>query len=1007
MEEKNESNLESITYRESKLNYNQIFKLKENNEIETYFHLLEEKEENFFIILDFNRRFFDYFFYKPLTIKYIFANDNDNNNEIKLNNIYSTEQIEKYNNEKKVNCPHIVFNNIKTDYGTAKEDIYNYIQNNELIITNEENYYEDNFIFDKNLIKNNKFKKETLSKYFDNYFIYNKKEENEFEYEETESRQSLIKSYLRKFMINQNLRFFKFCGPSSTGKSTTLLKFSREHTGIVYLNVKAIYELDSDNRSKDCFNLITYELRRLYIDEIKKKSFKDMLKENRNNNPWEFILNVIKFISNFFNIIIFDQYKKSYFPTNIYTQIEDNVKNSKIKLIVCSSINNKDIRDEVIKTFEHYKGNPKGLDDKSQYFYFYFYIIFFNKKVENVNNLNPLFELFDYRPKYKYLLSNAANINNCITETKSKIESKIKEFFIFEKDFDLCKIILHIKNNINIKLSFDNDSDIEILRKLPLKYYIVRLNNNYFEIDYAFKFIKFLEKEIISIDDCDKYFKLKKYKTDKSLDGKVKGEYFEMSARFYIRSNDVLPAKIDDTLNVNNIVGLDPLLGEETLDNIVNSINLTFKDDSFDSINKEELNEFGENLLKKENIKTQEDLEKKYSLKNLDYYYRNALLNYSSNLKKKEKKKTDDKKAKSKEREFFDETEDEDEKLEKNKLNKKSKQKKNQKSKNKEKSGKEEENEYKFLQKKTRRQKQIENINGKNILIEQEQVNGKTLDQAFIYSDKNGQHIFIGLQMKCLSNKTNHSTTLKGLTKENIKNNCQTILLRANKDLGINIKEWHYFIIAYYNENDIDNEFCKQLEKHCKNQDIPIVYYDPERPGFYINNVNNNTFEKLKKIQPSNLSNLDYDFPLSNSYNHFDNNITDNIINSYYNQRMSKILRQNNFYMNEESLENSYSLWLKNFNLQKENVEQNIENIFNIKKLKLVECYDFDVEITFPTPSKNHMFLFAQNEKNNLIGLLNKKVLEAKDLETGEKLRILELSRFVDIKRKFYVFMVE
>ena len=122
---------------------------------------------------------------------------------------------------------------------------------------------------------------------------------------------------------------------------------------------------------------------------------------------------------------------------------------------------------------------------------------------------------------------------------------------------------------------------------------------------------------------------------------------------------------------------------------------------------------------------------------------------------------------------------------------------------------------------------------------------------------------------------------------------------------------------------------------------------------------------------------------------------------------MSKILEKNNFYMDEESLEKSYSLWLQNLNLKMKNVEENIVKHFTIKKLKLVECYDFDGDMTFPTPSENHMFLFAKNGENNLIGLLNKKVLEAKDLETGIKLRILELPKFVDINRKFYIFMVE
>ena len=161
---------------------------------------------------------------------------------------------------------------------------------------------------------------------------------------------------------------------------------------------------------------------------------------------------------------------------------------------------------------------------------------------------------------------------------------------------------------------------------------------NYSEIDYAFKFIKYLEKEIITRDECDNYFKLIKYKTDKSLDDKVKDEYFEMSARFFIQSNDVLPAKIDDKLNVNNIVGLEPLLREETLDNIINGIDFTFKDDSTKKIdNIKVVNELLNNLLNREKISTKEDLKKRYSFKNLSYYFRNALLEYSSNLKKKEK----------------------------------------------------------------------------------------------------------------------------------------------------------------------------------------------------------------------------------------------------------------------------------------------------------------------------------------------------------------------------------
>ena len=198
-----------------------------------------------------------------------------------------------------------------------------------------------------------------------------------------------------------------------------------------------------------------------------------------------------------------------------------------------------------------------------------------------------------------------------------------------------------------------------------------------------------------------------------------------------------------------------------------------------------------------------------------------------------------------------------------------------------------------------------------------------------------------------------------------------------------------------------------QLKKHCKNQDIPIIYYNPEKSSLYINNINNNKFEKLDKILPLNLSNLDYDFPLSNTYNLLDNNYSDNLFNSDYKQRISKILEPKNCYLDENSLENNYSLWLESYNLKVENVEDNIKLNFNIKKLKLIEYYQFDGYMAIPTPSESHMFLFVKCEKNNLIVLLNKKVIEANDLGTGGKLRIIDLPKFIDTNEKFYVFMVE
>ena len=126
----------------------------------------------------------------------------------------------------------------------------------------------------------------------------------------------------------------------------------------------------------------------------------------------------------------------------------------------------------------------------------------------------------------------------------------------------------------------------------------------------------------------------------------------------------------------------------------------------------------------------------------------------------------------------------------------------------------------------------MEDAGKTNILINQEDTNGKTLDQAFIYGEKDNK-IFISLQMKCLSNKVEHYNTLKNINKENIKENCQSILLTSELDLNVHIRQWHYIIIAYYNKEEKDNIYCKQLERHCKQKDLELFYFDPLEQKLY------------------------------------------------------------------------------------------------------------------------------------------------------------------------------
>ena len=204
MEEQNESILEKLEYRDTNHNYKQIYKLKEKKELAKYYNIGTDLEDECFYIQYLDRTCFDYFFYHPIIIQYSFENNEKDKGKIEFNNIYSTEQIEKCNIDKNVKNPYIVLEDTIIDYNEAKYKIYKYIKNNILTITNGKNVNEDNYIFDDNLIRDDNFEKEKLSKYFDNYFIYNKKEEKDFEYDNTNNRRSLIFEYINEFTLKKN-----------------------------------------------------------------------------------------------------------------------------------------------------------------------------------------------------------------------------------------------------------------------------------------------------------------------------------------------------------------------------------------------------------------------------------------------------------------------------------------------------------------------------------------------------------------------------------------------------------------------------------------------------------------------------------------------------------------------------------------------------------------------------------------------------------------------------------
>lgn len=943
------------------VSYKELYKL--NNPKITKDYYINKGEKLFFLKGKRKDTKIYFFFFNPISVIFQNVKINEAIEDFEINKIYSSIQIEDYFHKFNITNAKIVFKNSKLIYANKKINIDNFIENDKLIIYNSTIPYEK-YSFNGKIIKDTeyKFNPENLSKYFYNYFPYNTKNNNIFEYDYTQNRK-ILNFFLKTLLFSDDLNFFKFCGPTSTGKSTTLLKFSREFNNIIYLNLKVIYHLEQDDKNIECYNLIVYEFGRLeFEDEKENENFQKFLNLECQNKSTMIILiyKILNYIKDQNYIIIFDQFKMKYISKTIFDKIEKLIKISKLKLILCSSINDKDIKDEVIKTINNFGGNITELNLYTQDYFFYFSQNFFKKEISGNCELDELFQLFDYKPKYKYLLINCKNNHEEVEKIKNKIKNNVSGFFKNEKDLDLSTILLNLKNKINVKYKYSQFSNI--IKTVPLKYYILNFEKEYFQINYLFELMKILEKENLTDKECTNYFKEHKYLLDKSFD--VKEEFFKMSAKFFIEINHVLPMVINEKINVKNIVDMEIIENEnpKTMEKIHET--------------KRREIEIVKQLLKDNDIDSREKLDLKYSKKkNINYYLINQALNYW------EKNKIND----------------EDEKEEKGKEKEKKKRTKKEAI-NKIENIYEKDPDELLKRKRKRETKEenffLNNIGDENILINQEDVNGKTLDQAFIFGEEDNK-IFLGIQMKCLSDKVDNSTALKNINKEDIKKYCQSVLLLCKFDLNIQIKEWHYILFAYYNKKDKENIYCKQLERHCKCYDLEIVYFDPEEQHLY-----DKEFKKIKEISISNISNLDYDFPESNPYNMIYNEENNDLINSYYNQRIDKLSMEN--YYEEENINNLFINWLKDTNIKQNELENSLKELCRAKNLKLIDNYELDDNFPIPSPAKGYIFLFKNKKRNNIICYYHDEGLRAINLENIEEIKILKLPIYIDTEEKYF-----
>ena len=364
---------------------------------------------------------------------------------------------------------------------------------------------------------------------------------------------------------NKPITKFKLSGPSSEGKSITLLYASRLCKNIIYLNLKILIKLYKENKIDEYLSILIYEFGRLSFQEADynkyKEEFENKFNQNIDKSPWELLEKLCDFLKDKGVILILDQFKEKYVSTTNFEEIKKNL-NSSFKIIISSSINDKDIGEKVSTSIYKNKGTPETLNFDNQDDYFY-YIDLINKNdlaecfSKNQNTiLNEKSKLFNYEPKYIKLLNEKTE-----EEISNHILKKMEEHCI-NLGVELNFYIFNIYSKIGEKLNYE----ILNIKTLSLKYCKLMFEKETFSIKYKFQFIEnIINKKIKEIDVKD-YFEKKKYK-ENELYKKLKSDFFEYSSILDInnKKNFFKDNPIQFILPVKTIVGMEQCEDNESL----------------------------------------------------------------------------------------------------------------------------------------------------------------------------------------------------------------------------------------------------------------------------------------------------------------------------------------------------------------------------------------------------------------------------------------------------------
>ena len=320
---------------------------------------------------------------------------------------------------------------------------------------------------------------------FKYYFDYPKPNEEFFYIYSTK-----IKSLLN---FEGNKKIKAIAGNFGIGKSTTLLFSKEKYKNILYLNLKSLIK-NENNIFIWKYQILLLEIATCFKNITSFENFEKINKKIKEKALiWDSILVTIKFIiKKKLNIIlILDQFKQKFDTTysnisEIINLIEKDKSNS-IKLIISSSLNNKDVRMFLLKSWfpNKYK------EEYSLFNYYYFYTLFNSKElIENDQTLTPkqrklIVDYFNYIPIYYYVIKSIED--NLLEDYKNKQIEIIKDniiLFYEENELGIDNICLLLEYRLKFGTSLEENELANILSILPIKYFVKMENviNFYFNL---------------------------------------------------------------------------------------------------------------------------------------------------------------------------------------------------------------------------------------------------------------------------------------------------------------------------------------------------------------------------------------------------------------------------------------------------------------------------------------------------------------------------------------------